>query len=195
MWKRFLVHGPADVVIRINRNHSTNTIIGAIALDWAMGRPPPYFMTVKEWWRHEQGRHSLVTRELAQIRSGVYSATSLRKASALSLCADWVGLLRLQRWIDPVGWAARGEESYCLIDRRITRKQRDLKQATTVAVECNYRLCRFRQYEAGLLRLGLPIPRKMERKLRWTGHFRVFRNGGYSQLAQIAAGGPTGNGS
>jgi hypothetical protein len=192
VWKRFLVRGPADVVIRIKRNHSFNTILNAVALDWALEKPPPYFISVTRWWKKEQQRHAVEAVQIAEIEHGAAMPKPLQGNSPLALCKRLSGFLRLQRRIAPAGWAADSENIYCLIERRLEIMPH-ARVRTQIAMDSNYRLCRFKQDESDLKRLGLPIPRKMEQELKWTGHFRVFRNGGYLQLARIAAGGSIGN--
>jgi hypothetical protein len=195
VWKRFLVHGPADVSVRVGRNHSFNTILNAVALDWATEKCPPYFETPGRWWRNRMDRHRRMEEKLAAVEQGYCARTTAVRVPEADVCAGLRWILRLQREVNPTAWAAASPLGYSMLDRYLAALRKSAKSRNLFAEICNYRLCRFRAWESDLGRLDLPVPRKMEQKLQWKGHFRVFRDGGYSQLARFAAGRPTGNGS
>ena len=189
VWKRVMVRGPADVSIRITRNHSFNTILNAVALDWAAEKSPPYFESPGQWWRSRKYRRAWVAEEAVAAKHGYYSMRSLAQATTSDLCGDVANLLLLQRDLDPAEWAGFSSGGYCMLERCLTARHTSSSHRNSLSMVCNYRLCRFQHYESDLARLGLPIPREIEQKLRWKGRFRVFRNGGYTQLAQMAVDG------
>ncbi len=49
VYKRFLVRGPREITIEVNRNYSYNTILAGVFLDLVDEQPPPYFRSAAQW--------------------------------------------------------------------------------------------------------------------------------------------------
>ena len=68
VWKRFLVRGPQDFTVEVQRNHSFNTVLSGVFLDRLDEKPAPYFGSLESWrqrqeWREQQGRSILTSWE------------------------------------------------------------------------------------------------------------------------------------
>ncbi len=186
-WVRFLVRGPVEVGVRFHRNYSFNTHVSGAALDWTAQRPPPYFCSVASWPKQQAEKLRAAQIGLAALRAGIYPLTTGASSPQVAACHDLLTIARLERRTEPTVWASHEAIIYSLADRCLQACGHGSASSLRLLAACNYRLCRFRQWEGDLEREGLPVPRKLEEMTKWKGRTRVFRDGGYRQLARDAA--------
>lgn len=215
-WQRFLVSGPRVVTVEINRNHSFNTILGAVTLDMLEEEPPPYFGTV-DGWRTRQGEREKQVQarraENAEERARHFAPATKETEAAARLFAE----LQLLGEANPAWQMTAGRTFYAVLARwHIAALQRagiqapmpallntvdtgtkhaaklspDAKALISRLVSCYYQLGCYAAWEE-CQRLSGKIPaRDLEKRVKWNGDPDCQGKGDFfikAALAEIAA--------
>jgi frataxin-like iron-binding protein CyaY len=172
VWKRFLVQGPAELTIEVNRNGSFNTNLQAVMLDLIDEDPPPYFPLVGQ-------ASSLSTSPAIAVVGGT--------PSPASTAADQiVSALRCAQQTNPEWWANNSSRICSLLAAGLDapavaemgaltllsgrRAQSSSPEASASPIGTMfYTLNLFPQWEAQQRARGLVPARDIEKALRWNG--------------------------
>ncbi len=150
-WKRFAVRGPQEITVKLDRNHSFNTMLSGVFLDEINDEPEPYFD--------------------AQPNT-TWSATSAQPADAVAEQL-WAELQSAEK-ADPLWWAANGRVFYEALLRFYQPAQERTNAAQTGALwrrigTCYYALNQYANWEAAQQKRGATTARQIETSLRWDG--------------------------
>jgi len=175
-YKRFLVRGPTEITVNVNRNHSFCAILAGVFLDLVDEEPVPYFHTLEEWKalcaKQEEDRQSLRAQTPADRAARFQPASS--EAEAAARCFEELDRTRLT---NAVWWASEGRRFYAPLLRWTQaalkaapagpEKQQLLARATT----CQYQLGLYEKWEQGQILLGKTPARHIEKSIRWDGSY------------------------
>ena len=152
-YKRFLVRGPQALTVRVERNHSFNTVLMGAFLDAVDELPAPYYPAVPP------GRWA------GQAQAG-QAGTEARLLEELERARDG----------NPAWWASSSRPMYAALARHEKARMseqvaRDAGQRAIMAraATCCYRLGLYAPWEAALTRAGITPSRQIEKALRWDG--------------------------
>lgn len=176
VWKRFLVRGPQELTVEVNRNYSFNTILAAVTLDKTDEEAAPYF--------HTSDEDRVLETKRAALRTSLNAQTPLQRASrfAAGTNAEEVAErvfteLQRTRLTNATYWA-RENRRYTVPLARFYRDKLDKvsiltpKEKTLVWARlgsCLYALNLFDDWENLQRQRGLTPSRDIERALRWNG--------------------------
>lgn len=178
VWKRFLVQGPIDLTIEIDRNNSFNTILPAVMLDLVDEQPPPYFGSVDQWkLRHSasipaDAARLIGARENDPIAAGQIFSES--EAQAANRVFDLLAAVRDR--VNPGWWATAGRTYYVSLMRWYAAQNGGLaptakttgKLASTLGA-CCYETAMYDPWEALQTKQGIRTARNIEKALTWDG--------------------------
>ncbi len=146
VYKKFLVQGPIELTIKLDRNYSYDTILSGVFLDRVDEKPDPYFTVPTPGSADHPGKTATLPAQiLAQLDE-----------------------LRTTR---PAVWATQSRLAYVQLARwtSATNPQPDLTPdeiARTLGT-CLYHLCYFDGWEHYQQAQGLTTARQIEKNLRW----------------------------
>ena len=176
VYKRFLVHGPTEITVHLNRNHSFNTILAGAFLDLVEERPVPYFCTLEEWQglcaEREKERQALAAESRSPAARGRRFEASQSDGDAARRLLEETERMRLT---NDAWWARHSRPVYAavlrwMLDRlRNTQVGPERERLYARAAMCLHHLGMFEKWEAGQTLLGLTTARQIERSLRWDG--------------------------
>jgi len=177
VWKRFLVQGPIDLTIEIDKNHIFNTILPGVMLDLVDEQPPPYFGTVERWKEQREKEIAAEAKVITALRTTPLSAYGLQAADTEADAATRLfGQLEALRDTNPTWWAENKQAFYLpllrwyakqnggVVPTAATSKRLALKIGT-----CCYELGLFKDWEACQTAGGLHTALESENALRWDG--------------------------
>ena len=155
VYKRFLVRGPTQLTVRLNRNHSLNTMVSGVMLDLVDELPPPYYCTRQEWEAKQLG-DTEAKAAATFVPAGNAAIASQRLASALSALPQ-----KNEMW-----WAENKRRCYL----PLLRWQLASDATNHVALGTSYyQLNLFSNWENQLRQQGIVSARKMEQAQLWDG--------------------------
>jgi hypothetical protein len=171
---RFLVHGPRQLTIQVDKNYSLNTILAAVALDRAEEFPKPYFGPLDMTNRNGNATQY----RAANMDVTGLSANDDRPATSEPEDARTVEAIRKSlRTIEanhPASLSDGGRKYYAALARwyqaALLRPENNndwdyLRSLST----CYYHLQMFAQWEEQQKALGFIPARRIEKNLRWDG--------------------------
>lgn len=177
VWKRFLVRGPIDLTVQMDRNNSYNTILPAVMLDLVDETPPPYFRTVSEWKATQAQQEERWERAVqAQSRGEKHNPLTLC-ASETQAAERLFDLLTTTRLINSTWWAINGRSYYSALGKWYAAQTRQTKQMPSAPrlhlnarlATCYYQTGLYALWEQNQKMLGLTPAREVEQALRWDG--------------------------
>jgi hypothetical protein len=186
VWKRFLVRGPTEITIEVDRNHAYSTILTGVFLDLVDEEPLPYFHDLKEW--KAISKQQAVDREALRTQSQTDRAARFRpRPSVTEASSQFFDELEKTRITNAAWWATEGRRLYVPILRSALaaqkadpagpEKQRLLARAAT----CYYQLGLFAPWEADEVALGKTPARQIEKALKWD-NVNSFAGKGYKTV-------------
>ncbi|MDQ3812445.1 MAG: hypothetical protein M3347_00680 [Armatimonadota bacterium] len=206
VYKRFLVRGPAELTVELNRNYSHNTVLAAVMLDLVDEYPPPYFGSVEQW-QMIGAQRELERQQLLAEWSSLAHAKRFEPATTETEAADRLfDELERMRLRDAVWWAAEGRQFYAALLRWYEKtllgetehqaKSTELQTEVSPARQrlyarlatCCYHLRLFSRWEEYQKRMGLTTARDIEKALRWDGKTPSFSGKGYEAVTAYLSG-------
>jgi len=190
VYKRFLVWGPGEIVIRVSRNHSFNTILEGVMLDLVDELPVPYYFDRVSWEHLAGEREALLGRPTSVPPAtdgpeGLLQPPVSDTAAAVALFEE---LHRIQ-FVNPSWWATSTRPAYAALARWYLKQS---TEAVAVTAEdkalyahlatCLYNLGLYSRWEAALTRAGITPARQIEKALRWDGKTYSFQGKGYAVI-------------
>jgi hypothetical protein len=167
VWKRFLVSGPTELTIEVNRDFSFNTLLTALTLDLPDEEPAPYFMSDDMWISNQIQKKSLAQNK--QVGPPVFGKTADAAALAGAVYND---LLSVK--ITNPGWWAANKTRYFLALYTFYSGIRDRllpKQASQALIQhtgtCAYELALYPEWESDQADRHLTSARSIEESLTW----------------------------
>jgi hypothetical protein len=175
-YKRFLVHGPTEITMQVNRNHSFNTILAGVFLDLVDEYPVPYFQTPAEWEKACAAREKDQQALQVEWSSGGTGLARFRpgrtESEAAARLFDETERMRL---INPAWWSRESRPFYAAALHWTLKGLSDLppgpdrQRLYTLATTCYYQLGLFEKWDAGQALLGKASARQIEKSLKWDG--------------------------
>jgi len=178
VWKSFLVRGPAELTLEVNRNYSFNTTLNATMLDLVEENAPPYGSTKEQWKKQWDA-------ELLAAKSGI-APVSPDQTPAEKCFGQLEGLLVR----NPKEWAKNSPELYMLLLRTwVTQAGTSdaLKGIVGKAGTCAMRLNCYPLWEAMTQKLGVSTPRQIENAMRWDGVTKNYIGLEYAKIREVVA--------
>lgn len=184
VYKRFVVQGPVQLTIRLDRNNSFNTTLSGLMLDLVDEDPAPYFHTVDEWNVQSEARSSQLRHVLFENINKPLPNDEQRLVKQLSVALDYV------RYSNPTWWAANKQRFYLPLLRwyrakvdqeyrtaslknKVVNKDDNYrfvdKTYLTQLAHCYYECNMFEKWEQCGHHLGNVTARDIEKSLRWDG--------------------------
>ncbi len=111
VWKRFLVRGPNELTIEVNRNNSFNTILPGVMLDLVDEKPAPYFKPVTAW-QAEKVKEEVEQAKLRMEPLSTRFAPFVPCKSQANAANVLFALLENVRLTNPAWWAANRSRYY-----------------------------------------------------------------------------------
>ena len=161
VYKRFLVRGPVDLTVEVNRNNSWNTMLPGIMLDLVDETPPPYFGTVASW-------------QQAQDLPAAWPPVPVGDSAARLLDA-----LAGVRRVNPKWWAVNSRADYTALLRWYKTRPNGERSAAywRHLASCDYGVGQYGDWEDCLHRAGLTPARDIEKALKWDGSYDLRGQG------------------
>jgi sugar lactone lactonase YvrE len=188
VYKRFLVQGPAEITIRINRHYSENAMVSGFMLDLPDERPAPYFMTADEWDVADMAARN--SRDLMLAEWQENPSNRLKHFAACTTSADAErktsqSLESLRLW-NPQWWAYNDRKVSTLLARWCevnipTDAGPDQKKWEGSAF---YRSGLYPQWEMIQIAAGQVTARQIEKSLKWDQKIPAYSGRGYATVAQ-----------
>lgn len=172
---RFLVRGPRQLTIQVNRNSSFNTILAAVALDRVEEQPQEYFGSLEGKLSEATTRQvTASTATPAAVHATVTGATAAQEDRAAKEIRDLLATFEAKR---PAWHATEGRRYYAALARWY--QQAAITPDATpvyrqVLASCYYQLRRYAQWEEQQRKLGLVTARQIEQALRWDGKANTY---------------------
>jgi hypothetical protein len=179
VYKKFLVRGPDEIVVRVSRNHSVNTHLEGVMLDALEELPVPYAMDAAAWKKLLAERDAL-RRKLLEDQPPPVEGKDPPPMPRAVLGNDLAGAMleeldRVQLR-NPEWWAANARPAYAALARRYLSLQGEevaetpeQKQFYRRMATCLYHLGLYVRWEAALTRARQTSPREIENAIRWDG--------------------------
>ncbi len=165
VYKRFLVRGPAALVVETARHYSFYTNTWGLTLDLADDRPPPYFGTFDDYQRSRTARLDALRQRAAGWTPPAGGRPAVTEAEAVvRLAAE---LDRLRDW-NPAWWATHQRTWDVDLARWYAAHPAVTDPAGRAAALYGAGL--FADAEAVDRSAGRVPARDVERSLRWDGH-------------------------
>ncbi len=170
VWKRFLVRGPVQLTIEVNRNNSFNTILPAVMLDLMDENPPPYTGTPEQRlvWRNKQ-RQLLLTQW--ETRRGVQRL--LPAHTETQAAEELFNSLQGLQFTNGTWRATNGCRYYASLLRWYVAQSKTSavsnKSLLASISTCYYQVGMYTPWEQCQRQVGLTPARDVEKALRWNG--------------------------
>jgi hypothetical protein len=168
VWKKFLVRGPQELTIEVNRNNSFNTILPAVTLDLVDEKPAPYFLSVEDW-KTKQGQNEQERQSFVQDHFIPHYVSACSADKAANMLFDALAKARLTNssW-----WSIYGRRLYFSLMREYATvvRQPHHEKDTEICQHlgtCYYYLGQYRLWEKLQKAAGLVTARQIEQGLRW----------------------------
>ncbi len=162
VWKRFLVNGPTDLTIEVNRNYSFNSTVAAVMIDLVDQDPPPYFQT-------EKSEAELL--RVSQRGSGTVSPSDSSFSGSEGLVDRLLEVLSQMQLKNPKRWSDAGSKCYVSLSRWYLYKQgrADRNSWLLRLGTCYYQTAQYAKWEECQQLRGLTTARQIEKSLQWDG--------------------------
>jgi len=190
VYKRFLVSGPGEIVIRVSRNHSFCTILEGVMLDLVDELPVPYYFDRVSWENLAGERETMLTRPASAMSATDHPADSLQPpvSDTAAAAALFEELHRIQ-FVNPSWWATSARPAYAALARWYLKQSTEQVAVTAEdkalyahLATCLYNLGLYSRWEAALTRAGITPARQIEKALRWDGKTYSFQGKGYAVI-------------
>jgi hypothetical protein len=192
VYKRFLVRGPMQAVVKVCRNYSTTTKVSGVFLDLPDERPMPYFCSVSDWEKSQQAKAQLLAEMRAQWTSNPqeykkrFTPPSDESAAAVQLLND----LEIIRDWNPRWWAINHQRIAVAVARWYQNQSVAGKlngdaarqQATSL-----YESGIYPAWEAAQTAAGDRPARDIEKALRWDQSIPAYSGRGYKTITEYLA--------
>ena len=177
VYKRFLIRGPQQLTIEVNKKYSLNTILAGVMLDEVKEKPAPYFRTVAQDRvldaKLERAK-TLRIEETLSTRSKRFAPATTEEGAANQLFAelDWL------RVTNPTWWAQSSRKFYQPLTLWFAQQAKndklkevkDKKHSATTAARlgtCYWALRMFEKGEEQQRKMGVVPARDVEKVIRW----------------------------
>ena len=175
VWKRFVVRGPQELTIQVDKNYGFNTILAGIMLDEMKEQPAPYFRTVREdrvLDAKNDRSIALRLKEPPEIHAKRFAPATTESAAASRLVSE----LEALRVSNPLWHAQSSRKFYQPLTLWFEKMQQnardngaDTKVFNAPLGYCYYQMRFFDQWEKCQRKLGLMPARDIEKSLEWDG--------------------------
>jgi hypothetical protein len=181
VYKRFAVCGPADITIKICRDHSLNTMLSGVMVDLPDESPVPYLQSFARW-KQSQAEHAQQNTALfvqwsaapAQPLPGFGPCDSEEKGVQTIL--QKLGVLR--DW-NPQWWAQNNRQlgillaRWCQVNNGVNfganipaAASQEMK---ALKAQCFFEAGLYESWESTRAAMGQPVVRQIEKSMRWDG--------------------------
>jgi sugar lactone lactonase YvrE len=191
-YKRFLVRGPTEIAVEINRNHSFCTIMAGVFLDLVDEEPVPYFHDLEEW----KGISKKQAADCDALRIMPVADRSARfqgSSTPLEATAKLFQELQRTRLTHSVWWASDSRCFYAAVLRWTLAVYKALpagpekQDLAARAATCYYQLGYYAKWEEGQVALGKMTARQVEKAIHWNGRSFTYRRMGFITITQYLA--------
>jgi hypothetical protein len=168
VYKRFIVRGPINLTIKIDKNYSKNTVLAGLTLDNVNEMPAPYFLTPEQD----------LAKSISQ-RQAIKEKIRLRLSQPIPPCASegeaanrLFDLLEELRTVNSTWWASNRIVYYNTLYRWYTVQQTPSAKNERLNRNigtCLYQTNQFSAWEKYQNIMGLKSARQIEQGLRWKG--------------------------
>jgi len=178
VWKHFLVRGPQELTVELNRNNSFNTILAGVMLDELKEQPAPYFRTIDEDRVFEAKQAQRVVQrvqETPQVRVKHFEPSTSEVQAATRLFNELDSL----RVTNPTWCAQTSHRFYLPLTlwfeqaqanaRAKGASQAEMTVINTPLGSCYYQMRMFDKWEKCQRSLGLTPARDIEKAIKWNG--------------------------
>jgi hypothetical protein len=185
VYKRFLVRGPIEITVCVNRNHSHNTMLEGVFLDLVDERPVPYFHTLAEWRTLQQARAEEQKALEAEAANGARAERFRAAASEDEAAGRLFEELGRMPLVHAVWWAQESRPFYAAVlrwavPRMASAEDDDAKNRfARIAATCCYQLGLYEEWDDGQAQIGVRSARRIEKALRWDGVTYSYQGKGY----------------
>jgi hypothetical protein len=174
VYERYLVRGPTEITVEVDRNHSFCTILAGVFLDLVEEEPLPYFHSFLEWediLKNQETERLQLSREPPGDHATRFRAATT-EVEAARRC---FGELERMRLTNSVWWATQGRRFYipvlrgglAILESEAVHEEK--KPLIACVTTCYYQLSLFGKWEAGQARAGEIPSRQVEKSIRWDG--------------------------
>jgi hypothetical protein len=187
VYKRFVVHGPLALTIKVCRQYSLNANISGVMLDLLDERPMPYFIPVEKWMEEKSERSRRVGTNLAMWTGGAArNATNPAPGlTALELVQQIANRLNdLAEW-NLSWWAIHSREDETLLARWCAANSHN--EAVLLRGSCFYRVGLYNAWESCMHIEHQTTAREIEKSLRWDGEMSGYSGRGYETVRNYLA--------
>ena len=162
-YERYLVRGPTELTIKIDRNHSFCTILAGVFLDLVDEEPLPYFHTLPEWKEitaKQADETKLLSKEAPADHAARFQAAGTEAEAAARCFAE----LEAMRRVNVTWWARDSRPFYAAALRWALQAQKSAKpgpektQLLVRATTCYYHLAWTRSGSRARWRLARNLP-------------------------------------
>ena len=185
VWKRFLVRGPRELTIEVNKNSSFNTLLAGVMLDELKEKPAPYFRGVGE-----DRALDVKLAKVAKARVKETSSTRSRRFAPVTGEADAANRLFTEldwlRVANPQWWAQSSRKFYLPLTLWMEAQQKlktpnaikdkaktdELRKRQTRLATCWWALRLFERSEEAQRKSGATPARDIEKALRFNNEPR-----------------------
>ena len=175
VYKQFMVRGPADYQVQVDRNHSYLAIVAAAMLDEVEEKSTGYFLT-----REEQAAHRAADEALRKQFAGQKREAPPEPATVAAAADALLAELDTARAVNPRWWGQERRRCYeALLRYYHTQPAPDAQRKLAT---CCYYLNLFDDWEKLLATAGEKPPRAVEKVLRWSGNSDVFPTENYDMV-------------
>jgi hypothetical protein len=178
VYKKFLVQGPAQITVEIDKAWSLNTEISAAMLDALDERPAPYFP-------NERGGQAMASPAAEKPAAAINPPGTFPTTVPIAVSTQAVfESLEAMRQENPYAWALCRRQMYREILLSAARLESPSRRPA-VAGTCYYQIGLFEQWENEQRESNLMPARDIEKALRWNGKDDHF--GGFETVANFMA--------
>jgi hypothetical protein len=169
-YKRFLVQGPTDLTIVIDRNHSLNAKMSGVMLDVPESRPPPYFQSFDQWNQSQVVLAKKIARRVADWKVDPKSAADefAARATAIDAAKGLSAALDEMRMWNP-GWYAQNQHRIAVLLSRWSIASKVALAHDDLPLEESwlFQAGLFSEMEAVQRTAGGKTARDMEHAMKW----------------------------
>jgi len=178
VWKRFLVRGPQQLTVELNRNYSHNTILAGMTLDELKETPAPYFRSIEQERVLDARSQKLATARIQEPKA-VYARHFASGTTETDAATKLFNALEWLRLTNPTWWTTESRSLYLPLARWYQAQARPVQPITEVGENtdgkvdkarlgsCLYALRMFNDWEQTQRQTGLVPARDVEKSLRW----------------------------
>lgn len=131
VWKRFLVRGPQQLTVEVNRNYSFNTILAGVTLDELKEKPAPYFRTIEQDRVLDARLQKLATARIQEPKA-IYTRNFAPGTSEADAATKLFNALEWSRLTNPTWWATESRSLYLPLARWYQAQVRPVQPITEV---------------------------------------------------------------